>query len=56
MIMRIVSLYKEYCDKWLKGMNKPTIVVALFMKYMEEYRRCVDRTKDGNTWLMEIEG
>ena len=37
-------------------MEKPTIVVALFMKYMEAYCRCVDGAKNGNTWLMKIEG
>ena len=55
-LSRVDKMYKEYCDSWIEGLDEPTIACALFMKYMDSYRRCVDGVKKRNTWLMEIEG
>ena len=55
-LLRVGVSYQKWCDEWNEGLDEPSIVSNLFMKYMESYRRCVGAVKRWNTWLLEIEG
>lgn len=48
--------YVEWLDDWIDGLDEPSVVMALYLKYLRSYRRCVRGPKKGNTWNMEFEG
>ena len=54
-IDRVRQSKKVYFEQWLEGLDEPSLVSALFMKYMASYLRCVNGVRKGNSWLMEIE-
>ena len=43
-------------ESWLDCLDKPTVVSALFLKYMQSYRRRDFAVKKWNPWMLEIEG
>ena len=55
-LMRMDADFTAWCDEFNEGLDEPTIAANLFIKYVESYRRCYNGAKNGNTWLMDIEG
>ncbi len=48
--------YHDYCVKKESTSDEPTKVCALFLKYMDAYKRCHLGVKRSNFWMLEDEG
>ena len=54
--MQTHEAYLSYCIVQEESVDKPTRVVALFLKYMDGYMRSYYAAKHNNSWLLEQEG
>ena len=54
MVMQIQGMYEAYSHKWIEGLDEPSVVCALSMKYITTYQRCRGGPTNDNTWLMEV--
>ena len=55
-VMRVMTDFSQWCESWLDGLDEPAIVAALFLKYVQSYRRRDSAVKKWNPWMLEIEG
>ena len=54
--MRVKTLYADWCEAWVDGLDHPSSVVSLLVKYVASLRRRVNAVKKRNPWLLEVEG
>jgi hypothetical protein len=52
---RLVVAVDSFFKSWLVSANKPSKLVALFMKVMSSYMRCKNGIKHRDFWLLEKE-
>ena len=55
-LTRVDRLYEDWCNGWNDDLDEPTIAVNLLTKHVASYPRCRNGVKNGNVWLMEVEG
>ena len=55
-ITQLNELYTTYCKQWETHADEPLKMIALKIKAMESYLRCVHGVKKSNYWLLEKEG
>ena len=55
-LIRVAVGYKSFCNDWEEGLDELTVSCAYFLKMMDGYQQCYNGSKNGNTWLVEVEG
>ena len=55
-VMRVMAHFSQWCELWLDGLDEPTIVAALFLKYIQSYQQRKSAVKKWNPWMLEIQG